>query len=286
MILPDFILPSRINLACSYIGVDRLEKCLNRRHFLEYPYKINYSYNSRGFRDAEWPEQVHELQSAIWCVGDSFTVGLGSPYEHIWPQRLQHARNQRTINVSMDGASNNWIARKTCGILETISPQTIIIQWSYISRREAGVDSVLDQEWNDFYNRIREPDWPNCNRHQWSQLNKSILLKINNVYGGWNEDRMPRDEDRLLHFINCSTQDDINNTLDCIRRVQAQAGNTVIIHSFIPKFVPDNFKGTIESQIVGLVIPELGRLDIARDGHHYDVLTSDSFVAQIQQLLT
>lgn len=237
MILYDFVLFSRRNQRWDYSGIDSLEKCFDKQHFLRYPHTVNYVYNSRGFRDAEWPESTQELESAIWCVGDSFTVGLGSPYEHIWPQRLQQARGQRTINVSMDGASNNWISRRACAILQKIRPGTMVIQWSYIARREK-------------------------------------------------EDHRLMDEQRLLQSINCSTEEDISNTMNCISRVQQCAGDTVIIHSFIPDFLPWQLKGTIESQVNGLVIPEIRRLDLARDGHHYDLLTSDQFVADLQQLLT
>jgi hypothetical protein len=60
----------------------------------------------------------------------------------------------------------------------------------------------------------------------------------------------------------------------------------VVVHSFIPKFVPVEFKGTIEFQISGRVIPEIVQMDLALDGHHYDALTSDHFVAQVMPLLT
>lgn len=237
MILPDFVLRTRANQCWDQSGIDSLEKCFDQQHFLQYPHPVSYVYNSRGFRDSEWPDHVDQLKNAIWCVGDSFTVGLGSPYEHIWPQRLQQARGQRTINVSMDGASNNWIARRACAILQAICPCVMIIQWSYISRREKPDTSLMDEQ-------------------------------------------------RLLQSINCSTEEDIANTLHCIDQVQHSAGSCRIIHSFIPDFLPWKLKGTIESRVDGLVIPEIQRRDLARDGHHYDVLTSDQFVADLQPLLT
>lgn len=285
MILPDYILRSRMNQHWDHSGIDSLENCLNKKHFEEYPHKVSYVYNSRGFRDAEWPEDHDQLQNAIWCVGDSFTVGLGSPYEHIWPQRLQQALGQRTINVSMDGASNNWISRRACGILQTVAPKTMVIQWSYIARRELDTESALNLEWNRFYSSIRESGWPDCDRDQRSKLHPDIVSKINNNYGGFNEQVMLNDESRILQYSRCSVDDDVDNTLNCIGQVQQCAGKTVIIHSFIPFFVSRNKKGVIESQISGLVIPEIVRLDVARDGHHYDVITSDRLVAQIQQLL-
>ena len=68
MILPNFILHSRVNLQQDYSGIDRIDKCLDKKHFKNYPHTIKYVYNSRGFRDTEWPDSIKELQNAIWCV--------------------------------------------------------------------------------------------------------------------------------------------------------------------------------------------------------------------------
>ena len=83
----------------------------------------------------------------------------------------------------------------------------------------------------------------------------------------------------------CNTEDDVKNTLDCIQQVEQNKGLSKIIHSFIPKFVPRSHKGIVENQIEGLVIPEITCLDLARDGHHYDIKTSHSLVTKILQLL-
>jgi hypothetical protein len=142
MILPDFILPSRVNLRVPYSGMDHPDYCFDRGHFDQYPHQISYEYNSRGFRDAEWPDNP---AGAIWCMGDSFTVGLGSPREHTWPWLLQNTLGHRAINVSLDGASNAWIARRAAAILEQVQPPIMIIQWSYTNRRESP-DTTLDDE--------------------------------------------------------------------------------------------------------------------------------------------
>lgn len=284
MILPDFIIPSRVNQHWQDSGIDSLEYCLDKKHFQSYPYDIEYVYNNRGYRDSNWPNTIQELRESIWCVGDSFTVGIGSPREHTWPHLLSIETKIRTINVSMDGASNNWISRKALRIIKEINPKHMIIQWSYIPRRELDPVSALDKEWNLFYRRIREPDWPDCDRHQMFDLPASILSKIN--YHGWNENNVLTDDSRISQFEKCSTQNDIDNTLNCIRQVQNEAGNCLIIHSFIPLFAPREAKVAIESQISGLVIPEIVQLDLARDGHHYDIKTSQALTQQILQLMT
>lgn len=138
-ILPDISLVSLAKVYLKFSGLDhpdRHSKEPNKTHFLSYPYQIDYSYNSRGFRDYEWPA---DLKSAIWCFGDSFTAGIGVPFDHTWPQVLAKHCSRRTINISMDGASNDWIARKVLRVLNDVSPTTVVIQWSYIHRREKSV---------------------------------------------------------------------------------------------------------------------------------------------------
>ena len=283
MILPDFVLPSCIDQIWQYSGIDSLKYCLDKEHFKSYPHDITYCYNSRGFRDAEWPVNLKELQSAIWCVGDSFTVGIGSPLTHTWPQILQQTTQRRTINVSMDGASNMWIARKSLDIVNQIRPSYLVIQWSYISRREKTIDAVLDEAWKLFYKDISDPSWPACSRQNIDQLPKKILEEIDQIHSGWPQDI--GDEIRRLYTIKCTVEDDIKNTLDCIELL-SQVKLTQIVHSFIPKFVPLDCQGIVESQINGLVIPAIQQLDTARDGHHYDIVTSRAFVQQIAQHLS
>ena len=285
MILPDFVLPSRVNQTWLYSGIDSLENCLDKKHFESYPYDITYLYNSRGFRDAEWPDSMKELQEAIWCVGDSFTVGIGSPLTHTWPWILQQTAQRRTINVSMDGASNMWIARKSFDIVNKIKPAHLVIQWSYISRREYTINDALEKYWQVFYKDISDPSWPPPDSiDSIDQLPKKILEEICQIHGGWGESVID-DELRRLHTINCTVEDDMRNTLDCIGLL-SQIKSTQITHSFIPNFVPGTHRGIIESQIDGTVIPEIRHLDTARDGHHYDINTSRAFVQQIAQYLS
>lgn len=282
MILPDLVLPSRVNQQWQYSGIDSPEHCRDRRHFENYTLPVSYCYNSRGFRDHEWPDSLQQLKKSIWCVGDSFTVGLGSPWQHIWPVILHSKTSARTINVSMDGASNNWISRKAIRILQEIKPDCMVIHWSYVSRREATVESVSERFWNSFYSAIRAPGWPDCAWTDIDSLPQFIKDEIETVHGGF---PVLSDESRILQSIKCSTEQDIENTLHCIQQVDQHADSTKIVHSFIPEFVPAQCRGQIESQLSGLVIPELSRLDLARDGHHYDIKTSEFFCRHIVDFL-
>jgi hypothetical protein len=209
---------------------------MNKEHFLNYPYEIEYIHTSRGFRGPEWPSNIDDV---CWCVGDSFTSGVGQPYEHTWPYVFSSKSNIHTINISMDGASNMWISRKTIELLE-IQPKYIIIQWSYIHRRERDI-------------KIGGSKYDNC------------------------------DEERKLFHSDVTTEEDIQHTIDCINLVESKKRNTTVIHTFIPKNVPDDyqvlFKDLIEKTNINVVW--FDQLDYARDFHHYDIKTSNSLVEKI-----
>jgi hypothetical protein len=284
MILPDFVCPSRVNQHWKYSGVDSPDLCLDKKHFNSYPYAIEYVYNSRGYRDQEWPTQLNQLKDAVWCIGDSFTVGLGSPVEHTWCYILQQQTGQRTINVSMDGASNNWIARQAQNILTEICPEMLIIHWSYLHRRE-GLQSLEETKKFIFfmhYENVREPDWPNISQiEQFTELPTHIQNELLSGHDrSWRQD-ITDDQLRLWH-IKTDVQQDIDNTQQCIDLVEQHAAECQLIHSFIPG---SGRRLHTEFQTRFPMIDDFDCLDLARDGHHYDIKTSEYFVQQIQQVL-
>jgi hypothetical protein len=285
MILPDFVLPPRVNQCWKYSGIDSFEECLDKNHFEQYPYPITYNYNSRGFRDQEWPDSIEELKNAVWCMGDSFTVGLGSPVEHTWPSLLQKQTGRRVINVSLDGASNNWIARKTVDVLQQINPQHVVVHWSYVHRREFDVSTAFDKKWNNFYQAIKDPQWPPCDTPaEFDYLPEYIKQEINNEHGG-----IPvlNDEDRRCHSLPYATSDDdLSNLLECIESTTHAFLTTQLLHSFIPNFCQTSTKVLqyLEQHQIDY-IPEFKIIDWARDRHHYDILTSQLFVNQITNWL-
>jgi hypothetical protein len=104
--------------------------------FDNYPYNIEYKCNSRGFRGPEWPDDVRELNDSIWCIGDSFTFGVGVPYEHTWPYLLQQKTSQRAINMAVNGVGNTWLVETASEVLNELTPSTMIFHWSYTHRRK------------------------------------------------------------------------------------------------------------------------------------------------------
>lgn len=284
MILPDFVLPSRVNQRWEYSGMDCYEDCLDKNHFKNYPYHVEYQYNSRGFRDLEWPETLEELKNAVWCVGDSFTVGLGSPLEHTWPWLLQKHTGFRTINISMDGASNNWIARKTVDILQIINPRHIVLHWSYFNRRENPDSTLTDEQ------RRRH-----CNKDE-----LEITDSLTNFYYCVNQVEKNKGSCTLLHSMIPDSYPGIldNDLQEHWCNVGGQWPPLPDSIENIPEFIKDELKTVhqcwdyyeeyyyvrhslkkILSNVnnIGCIDP----VDLARDGHHYDILTSQMFVNQI-----
>lgn len=131
--MTQLVIPELVDKKFSTTGLDSLEHARDKFFFKNFPLNIEYSYNSRGFRDREWPQ---DLQNAIWCVGDSFTVGLGLPFDLTWSRQLQEQTNFPVVTVAMDGASNQWIARQVNLINAEVGPRHLIVMWSYFQRRE------------------------------------------------------------------------------------------------------------------------------------------------------
>lgn len=170
----NFFLSKTANELLTESGIDSPMYCIDPLHFQNYKKLVVYQYNSRGFRDNEWPDDIN---NHIWCVGDSFTVGLGQPIDEIWPQQIQTMLNERIINISMGGASNDWIARKVKDILDSFSPKAVLIQWSYIDRREYPNTNMLDEDRRMHFDTKDQNNVANFSKKISSiDLNKSKLI--------------------------------------------------------------------------------------------------------------
>ena len=130
------------------LGLDTLEECFDKDHYLSYTKNISYRYNSRGFRDHEWPE---DLPDVVWCVGDSFTVGIGQPFEETWPQVLEKKIGKRCINLGEDRCSNDTMSLRIQEICKSYTPKLIVVMWSHLQRRRVNDENVHHNK-NDFSN--------------------------------------------------------------------------------------------------------------------------------------
>jgi hypothetical protein len=215
-------------------------------------------------------------------VGDSFTVGVGQPLEHTWPQVLAKKLGCRTINVGMDGASNDWIARKIKRINESINPKNIVILWSYTHRRELP-DAKLPDERRML---LCDGDSPEQDNARWIELSKQIQnlnscivqatipkfqgtdpCSIANTWSAIKDPSWPscpRTLDELEGLPNY-IKEELKFVFNCYKKFEYSL-------SYANKLVfPDN------------VIYIRDQLDWARDHHHFDLLTAQWLVDQIRQ---
>jgi len=242
MNITEIILEHTVDEFSSEFAIDSKQFCLDKPHFFNYSKSIFYHFNQLGYRDHEWDGDV---SNGIWCIGDSFTVGLGQPFEEIWPQLVQEKLGQKTFNMSMNGASNDWIARRIQYILDNFEPSLLLVQWSYLHRRENS-NTILSDEARALH------------------FDQKMISDIREVAVLDNEDV----ENCLKNILS------ISNT-----------NNVRIIHSFIPNFfnTDSNLSEPIYKTLVDNNIeffPAQEQVDFARDHFHYDILTATSYAEQ------
>jgi hypothetical protein len=283
--LADIVLSLNKNQTLEHSGMDSLEKCQDKNHFLSYPHPVTYNYNSRGFRDREWPDTIEELQNAIWCIGDSFTVGMGSPLEFTWPQMLEKITGRRCINVSMDGASNDWITRRAQQIINQIAPTHMVVLWSYLHRRELP-DTKQSDEARRTYTKPYSVDiddhinFVNC----YTNLNNCLsTVKIYNaIVPKANADYYSFKDQIIKSWNKIKDSNWPCEPPTCQIEFESLLG---VIQADFLKRAPD-IVDLIKSPLVKLLqgkdqLLKLTNLDYARDGHHFDKMTSEFFVQKI-----
>lgn len=258
-----------INQQFFYSGLDSWEHCLDRAWFAQWTQTIDYCFNSRGFRDQEWPK---DLQSALWCVGDSFTLGLGSAWDHTWPRALSRLSGQRTVNISMDGASNEWIARNVCDVYDVAQPANTVIMWSYLHRRESKNTDLSDAQRRQHYVKSTVVD----DYNNFLQCRKSVQAHcvgtnlIEFIIPNFGENfqdhnwQQIRDASWPLHMPQNSREFQLLNPSIVLEMRDLHGIDTDLL--------------ALHCTALDGVI-RVTALDRARDGHHFDCVTAD-WVAQ------
>jgi hypothetical protein len=263
-------IPELAGYTAAYSGIDHPQQCRGLKQFTDYAWPVEYCYNSRGFRDHEWPDQVC---NAVWCLGDSFTAGVGSRLEHTWTKVLAKNSGRCTINVSMDGASNEWIVRRCLDIYRELAPKNIVIMWSYPHRRErAGGRSDLDRRIYHVNSTVQQ-DYENfmqCRQQVHNQCTGSNIVEL--VIPNWQP-----------VLTQTGWQKMRDNTWPT-QVSQLTMADQHIIQELTQLHGVDQYLLTQQLQHQGLVLHDLievPQLDLARDGHHFDIVTSDWISAQV-----
>lgn len=236
---------------------------------------IYYSFNSRGYRDHEWPNEG--LEHCDWCLGDSLTLGLGVPFAQTWPQALQRETGVRTINVSMAGASNQWLHRKVSYLLSHVRPQRIFVLWTWLHRREKSLADVYEERWQNFYQNVKDNSWPDNVRWIDADLLPMTILKELRANAYWPSiDVDLIDEARLRYDTVADDAKDTALLLQLLEDLNMTCPRkTKIHHMFVP-----GIGGTLHQQLMPMVEKLIGQPfvevsweDRSRDYDHFGVNT-------------
>lgn len=275
LILPDLVLPSLVNLHRQYHGMDCFMRCRDRNHFKNFPYPIEYRFNSRGFRGAEWPKSMPELQDAIWCIGDSYTTGIGSPLSHTWPFRLGAKINKPVLNVSLAGCSNEWIADTVERVAAAVNPRHMVIMWSLTRRRQHPDTSLSPEDRRLPYSNSQvDEDWENflhCKKRVDTAIN-ALQFAIPEFHAGiahltrlWNDIRGPDWPEEPptfmeeLHRLPTAVLAEIKDAHQCYERIR---------------------------QVIEPGVIKTPQLDRSRDGYHFGLITAEWVASQAADRLS
>jgi len=285
LILENCVLPGRQNNLSQHFGTDSPTSCYNKKWFKNYEYNVEYRTNSRGYRDTEWPNDVN---NAIFCIGDSFTYGVGSPVEHTWPYMLEQKTGIRCLNLAINGASNDLIKRKIHEVRNECKPVAIIACWSYLHRREASDIELLkriNQQWIKFYNDVKGTDWPECNNVEQcytlpEHIQKEVYETHNFPWWNWLSSCPQKYDDLAVsHYDGDFATDDVENFKQCLSTTDA-------INLIIPNFCsPDDYE-TCKSLLQKYQIYQVNQIDMARDYLHWDSKTSKVIVDYLTKKLS
>ena len=143
----DFIqkhiaIPFYADLQTDSLGLDSQAHCFDRILFDRHP-AVHYQFNQVGFRTDSVDKFKH---NAILVLGDSFTLGLGNNLTDRYTDILEQQLSHQVLNFSLNGASNDWIARKLQQLLQLFRPRAIVIHYTFSHRRERPQTDWHDDE--------------------------------------------------------------------------------------------------------------------------------------------
>jgi hypothetical protein len=278
MILPELILSTWQNESVKQISTDTVKLCLDKKLFDSYPDDISYNFNSRGFRDDEWPESIEELQKCIWCFGDSQTMGTGNALDHTWFRILQNKTDTRCINISMEGASNDWIVRKINQVLAEISPQLIVVQWSFLHRTEDNNINLDDEQRRIAYMKNISTDHQIDN---FKKLRATIDTAQTSVIESFNPKSVPiytrhEFEKQIQAVQGVDWPDLINMSFDEVKNI-----DITLIKELEKIGIYDKVLEYLKYKNILPDILKVEQIDYARDGYHYGPMTAEKFVDDV-----
>jgi hypothetical protein len=185
-------IPFYADLQTDSLGLDSRAHCFNRSLFDQHP-AVHYQFNQVGFRTHSVDKFKH---NAILVIGDSFTLGLGNNVEDRYTDLLEQQLSHQVLNFSLNGASNDWIARKLKQLLQLFQPRAVVIHYTFSHRRERP-----QTDWHDDERTECEPFYSSEENYQnWLVNFKTIQSLSGNI--------------KLIHSFICNWHDQSVNYLE------------------------------------------------------------------------
>jgi hypothetical protein len=99
---------------------------------------VGYSFNSLGYRSPEFDREPG--RAGVLCVGDSNTLGIGTPWEALWTSLvvdfLEEFWGQAVLqsNLAWQGTGSDYVAMMIHQSIDVIKPDAVFVLWSFVGR--------------------------------------------------------------------------------------------------------------------------------------------------------
>lgn len=126
-----------------------------------------YTYNEFGYRGDSFSKQGFKVMS----IGCSHTEGIGlndwETYSHVFCSLLENSVN---INLGLGASSNDYIARSIINLFDLIKPDLVLIQYTYIHRREIYTEN------NEIFSYTPNKKWGYFETENGDEIHKCLTL--------------------------------------------------------------------------------------------------------------
>ena len=273
-------------LTADTYGMDSLDECHDKNYFKNYPLPVHYQFNEIGYREKSISQYTG---TEILAIGDSFTVGLGLSADKTWPSQLENIVEYPVLNFGLNGASNNWIARKCLQLLEYFDPPYIVVHWTFSHRREHWNSSWSDVErmlhYTDTTVDNSQENWENWKRCA-SQVenNPKKIPVIHSIIRDWHNSPVDFSEVDfaipLIPPVNVAVSSLFQTASAFVKYLEPYYDNEQLsvdkTKSSFPKLSDDQ---------INMLLSKLDFVDFARDGFHYGPGTCNILANKIAQYI-
>jgi hypothetical protein len=181
----------------------------------------------------------------------------------------------------MDGASNNWIARCVNFIQKEIDPKNIIVMWSYVHRREHENQNLNSEQRRLYFDKSNNLEDLRNLESCMAMITHSKIIQLTipgytptedyqpvwqNIRGESWPDLLPGTLNELLalpKFVQSELKEKFKLWTDLQHSIELRLLQSKLENNFI----------------------KVNQLDLARDAHHFDLITSQWVVDQIMPRL-